>query len=126
MIIKQNRETFGLGYAISYYMSKGYVVLLPINDTQPYDLCVDKNDNKGIQKVSIKTCRFKRNQYFNVSIDNTGGSSGKTRIKIFNKDTADILFVYTISNEAWEIPTNIITKKHEITLNKNFIDYKIL
>ena len=33
-----------LGIAIAYYTSNGYTVSLPLNDTQDYDLIVDKNN----------------------------------------------------------------------------------
>ncbi len=46
---KQKGNT-GLGIAIAYYTSNGYTVSIPLNDTQDYDLIVDKNDilNKEI------------------------------------------------------------------------------
>lgn len=33
-----------LGIAIAYYASNGYTVSIPLNDTQDYDLIVDKNN----------------------------------------------------------------------------------
>ena len=33
-----------LGIAIAYYTSNGYTVSLPLNDTQDYDLIVDKKN----------------------------------------------------------------------------------
>ena len=35
----------GLSIAIAYFGSNGYVVSIPLNDTQDYDLVVEK-DNK--------------------------------------------------------------------------------
>ena len=35
----------GLGIAIAYYSSNGYTVSIPLNDTQDYDLIIDKNNN---------------------------------------------------------------------------------
>lgn len=35
----------GLGIAIAYYDSNGYTVSIPLNDTQDYDLIVDKDNN---------------------------------------------------------------------------------
>lgn len=43
----------GLGRAIAYYTANCIPVLLPLNDTQKYDLVVDK-DGK-LLRVSVKT-----------------------------------------------------------------------
>ena len=42
-----------LRIAIAYYSSNGYIVSIPLNDTQNYDLIVDKNntDSKVISKM---------------------------------------------------------------------------
>ena len=52
MQFNSNKEkgNTGLGIAIAYYTSNGYTVSIPLNDTQDYDLIVDKNDilNKEI------------------------------------------------------------------------------
>lgn len=46
MIFKSNKEkeNSGLGIAIAYYSTSGYIVSIPLNDTQDYDLIVDKNN----------------------------------------------------------------------------------
>ena len=41
----------GLGIAIAYYTSKGYTVSIPLNDTQDYDLIVDKSEKYRNYKV---------------------------------------------------------------------------
>ena len=33
----------GLGMAIAYFSTNGYTVSIPLNDTQDYDLIVEKN-----------------------------------------------------------------------------------
>ena len=42
MKFKTNKEkgNTGLGVAIAYYSSNGYIVSIPLNDTQVYDLIV--------------------------------------------------------------------------------------
>ena len=46
MIFKSNKEkgNAGLGIALAYYSTNGYTVSIPLNDTQDYDLIVDKNN----------------------------------------------------------------------------------
>ena len=37
---KSHQGNVGLGRAIAYYTEKGYTVMLPLNDTQKYDLVI--------------------------------------------------------------------------------------
>ena len=66
----------GLGIAIAYFSSHGYIVSIPLNDTQDYDLIVDKNDI--IKKVQVKStsCKTKYGIY-QVSIKSCGGTKRK-------------------------------------------------
>ena len=96
---KSKQGNIGLGQAIAYYMSKGYIVALPINDTQPYDLVVDKLDGNGLQRVSVKTTRFIERKSYVVQLGNTGGSSGNNKIRFFDNNTSDLIFIFSISQE---------------------------
>lgn len=65
MYFKSNKEkgNTGLGIAIAYYSSNGYTVSILLNDTQDYDLIVDKsNELKRIQ-VKATSCKTKYNVY---------------------------------------------------------------
>lgn len=55
MIFDTNKEkgNSALGIAIAYFSTNGYIVSIPLNDTQDYDLIVDKNN---------KVEKFKLNQ----------------------------------------------------------------
>ena len=57
MNFNTNKETgnTGLGVAIAYYISNWYIVSIPLNDTQDYDLIVEK-DNKLSQYIIPKEC----------------------------------------------------------------------
>lgn len=104
---KSHQGNIGLGQAIAYFTSIGVPVLLPLNDTQKYDLVVDLN---GLKRVSVKTTKYlnKNNTYYIVGLRNTGGSSGKSKIRKFNKVDCDYLFVYTYSNQRYLIPSELI------------------
>ena len=45
MNLKTNKEkgNSGLGMAIAYFTTNGYVVSIPLNDTQDYDLVIEKD-----------------------------------------------------------------------------------
>ncbi len=46
MIFDTNKEkgNSALGIAIAYFSTNGYIVSIPLNDTQDYDSIVDKNN----------------------------------------------------------------------------------
>ena len=66
----------GLGMAIAYFSTNGYIVSIPLNDTQDYDLVIEKNNN--IQKVQVKStgCIGKGGNY-QVALKSCGGTKGK-------------------------------------------------
>lgn len=45
MIFNMNKQkgNCGLAMAISYFVTKGYTTSIPLNDTQDYDLIIEKN-----------------------------------------------------------------------------------
>lgn len=123
---KSKQGNIGLGQAIAYYMSKGYMVALPVNDTQPYDLVVDKFDEKGLQRVSVKTTRYQTDNLAKSFVVKISSSSGMKRsYNPFNKQSCDLMFIYTINQEMWEIPSSNINSGTMITLNENLSKYKI-
>ena len=122
---KSKQGNIGLGQAIAYYMSKGYVVLFPINDTQPYDLVIDKLDGNGLQRISVKTTRYIHRKHYVVQLGNTGGSSGNNKIRFFDNNASDLIFIFSISQERWEIPSKHIEAKRSITLGEKYDKYRI-
>ena len=98
----------GLGIAIAYYSTNGYTVSIPLNDTQDYDLVVDKNS--CLKKVQVKatSCKTKYNKY-QVALKSCGGTLGKTYKTIIDTDI-DELFIVTDAMDIFIIPIKIITK----------------
>lgn len=120
---KSHQGNIGLGQAIAYFTSIGVPVLLPLNDTQKYDLVVDWN---GLKRISIKTTKQlnKNHKYFVVGLRNTGGSSGKSIIRKFNNEDCDYVFVYTYSNQRYLIPSKEIDV-NTITLTSKWDKYSV-
>ena len=84
----------GLAIAIGYYGSNGYTVSVPLNDTQDYDLIVDKGDK--LQKVQVK-CTGCLDEYgrYAVSLRSCGGTNGA--VYQYLQDTnVDVVFVVCI------------------------------
>lgn len=102
-----------LGIAIAYYSSNGYTVSIPLNDTQDYDLIVDKNC--VLKKVQVKStsCKTKYNNY-QVALKSCGGTKGKT-YKTVIETNIDELFILTGDLNMYIIPIEIL--KNNSTLN---------
>ena len=113
----------GLGIAIAYYTSNGYVVSIPLNDTQDYDLIVDK-DNR-IYKVQVKatSCKTKYGSY-QVALKSCGGTKGKT-YKTVIETNIDELFIVTDTMNIFIIPIEVIKNKSTINLCEKYEKYKI-
>ena len=57
MRLDSNKEkgNTGLGIAIAYYSANGYTVSIPLNDTQDYDLIVDKDNLPSCLEITSET-----------------------------------------------------------------------
>ena len=112
--------------AINYFTCQGYTVSLPINDTQWYDLVIEKD---GI----FSTVQCKATQTKNGIIDfrSTGGAAGKVYDNLLNHSELDYLFCVDGNFDMWLIPVNELTTKRQISLrtqpnanNQGFQTYK--
>lgn len=120
---KSLQGNIGLGVAIAYFTSKGLPVSIPLNDTQKYDLVVEIDGE--LKKVQIKTTSFKVYSNFTVQLKNSGGSSGKSTIRYFEKDDVDFLFILTIEQDMYLIPSKEINAKSSLSLNASREKYKV-
>ena len=104
MKFETNKEkgNTSLGIAIAYYVSNGYTVSIPLNDTQDYDLIVDKDNS--IKRVQVKSsgCKTKYGNY-QVALKSCGGTKGKT-YKTLIETNIDELFILTEDLSIYIIP----------------------
>ena len=98
---------YGLGKAISWFTSRGHTVLIPLTDSQPYDLVVDI-EGEGLRRVDVKTTSIKHNTQkdkYIVGLKVSGGNrSGTGKSRKFSKTDTDYLFVVTDSGDKYLIP----------------------
>lgn len=114
----------GLGKAIEYFTSHSIPVAIPLNDTQKYDLIADFN--RKLQRISVKTSRATENgKSFAVQLRNTGGSSGNNKIRPFDNESCDYLFIYTINEEYYLIPSKEVTAINSINVGPKYYDYLV-
>lgn len=107
---KSMQGNVGLGRAIAYFTTIGCPILLPLNDTQKYDLAVDID---GIlSRVQVKTCAcVKASGNYEVALKNSGGSSGVSKTRHFDNTSCDLLFVLLSDETMLLIPSREIDSK---------------
>ena len=121
---KSHQGNAGLGRAIAYYTANCIPIMLPLNDTQKYDLVID---DEKLLRVQVKTTKGKNtsgNSYI-VQLKHSGGSDNKQAITNFDNTSCDILFVVTIEGDMYEIPTSEISAKSSLTLTKEYDRFKV-
>lgn len=120
---KSHQGNLGLGRAIAYYTANCIPVLIPLNDTQKYDIAIDR---EGLKRVSVKTTQHQTsNGNYEVSLKNCGGSSGASKIRHFDNSTCDILFIVVVTGDMYEVPSSEITVKGSLTLTDKWDKYKV-
>ena len=126
MLFDTNKQigNSGLSLAIAYYGANGYIVSIPLNDTQDYDLIIDKNN--VIQKVQVKATKFKsKYNIYCVSVKSSGGTKGSV-YKLVKDTNIDILFAVCGNGDLYEIPKSDIIQSGSISLGKKYEKYKVL
>ncbi len=104
----------GLSMAINYFTVQGYTVSLPINDTQWYDLIVEKN---GI--FETVQCKATMTEDDSIDFRSTGGTKGKEYDNLLNHKGLKYLFCVNKDLNMWLIPVSEIETKRSIRLRTN-------
>lgn len=112
-----------LGIAIAYFSTNGYVVSIPLNDTQDYDVVVEKeNKYYGVQ-VKATSCKTKYGVY-QVALKSCGGTKGTTYKTVVDTNI-DYLFVVTDKVDIYLIPQNVIENRSTLNLCEKYQKYKV-
>lgn len=101
----------GLSMAINYFIVQGYTVSLPINDTQWYDLIIEKD---GI--FQTVQCKATNTQNGVIDFRSTGGTNGGVYDNLLNHSELDLLFCVDGELDMWLIPVEDITTGKQLTL----------
>ncbi len=122
-ITNKDKGRASLGIAIGYFSSNGYTVSIPLNDTQDYDLIVDKYGK--LMKVQVKStsCKTKYGNY-QVALKSCGGTKGKT-YKTLIDTKIDLLCIVTDNIDIYVIPIEKIKNISTINLCNKYIQYKV-
>ena len=116
MLFASNKDKgrAGMALAIAYFGSNGYTVNLPMNDTQWYDLVIEKD---GV--FQTVQCKATGNADKSIYLRSMGGSAGKVYDNILNHPV-DLLFCLDDTQNMYVIPVSKIREagnNTSITLN---------
>ena len=125
MLFNTNKEKgkAGLGMAIAYYSCNGYTVSIPLNDTQDYDLVVERDGILQTVQVKATGCRRKNGNY-QVALKSCGGTKGKT-YKTVIETNVDLVFIITEEMSMYNIPKSEITNKSTLNICNKYEKYKV-
>ena len=105
----QDKGRAGMAMAIAYFGANGYTVSIPLNDTQWYDLIVEKNGE--FKTVQCKATGSVDNA---ISLRSCGGTNGGAYDNVLNHPV-DYLFCLDGSMNMYVIP---VTDMKEYGCNK--------
>ena len=125
MNFKTNKEkgNTGLGIAIAYYSMNVYTVSIPLNDTQDYDLIVDKNNILKKVQVKATSCKTRYNKY-QVALKSCGGTKGETYKTIIDTNI-DEVFIVTGNMDIFILPIEEIKNRSTINLCRKYEKFRI-
>lgn len=104
----------GIALAIAYFASNGYTVSIPLDDTQDYDLVVEKDNT--FSKVQCKsTGVLKPSGNYELTLKSMGGTKG-TVYSTVKDSNADLLFALRADGIMYVIPVQDLTQKATISL----------
>lgn len=119
--IKNNsRGDKGLVIALTYYTKNEYLVSIPLNDSQDYDIVVD---NGSLQKIQIKTTSYKDSKQGYYIVRMRSGNSNKT----ISQCGYDKVFIANDVGDLWEIPKKAINHivSGKLSLTPKYNKYKV-
>lgn len=121
---KSEQGNIGLGRAIAFFVENGYVVSIPLNDCQKYDLVVEKDSI--ISRVQVKTSTYQQNKSsWTVRLATASGNTVKNTVTPFDNTACELLFILTNDMTMYCIPTNKVDAKHTLNVGNKYEDYKV-
>ena len=105
MVRMTNREIgrVGLSMAINYFTIQGYTISLPLNDTQWYDMVVEKDNI-----FYTVQCKATMTEDDTIPLKSCGGTKGTAYDNVINHPELDYLFCVNKELKCWLIPVKAI------------------
>mgnify|MGYP000471352568 FL=1 len=112
-----------LGISIAFFSANGYTVSIPLNDTQDYDLVIEKDGILKTVQVKSTACKSKYGKY-QVALKSCGGTKGKT-YKTLIDTKVDLLCVITDNINIYVIPVKNINNRSTLNLCEKYNKYRV-
>lgn len=110
----------GIGFAIAWYTANEWTVCVPLNDSQDYDLIVEKDGD--VRRIQVKTCRMKLpSGMYQVALK----SMNKEQVKLFDANLVEDIFILTNDGCAYLIPSNVVSSRHSINVPGKYASFCI-
>ena len=122
-ITNKEKGNSGLGMAIAYFSTNNYTVSIPLNDTQDYDLVIEKNNILKTVQVKATGCK-RKNGVYQVALKSCGGTKGKTYKTIIDTNI-DYIFILTENKEIYLIPKEEIKNRTTLNLCNKYEKYRV-
>ena len=122
-INNKRQGNFGSGITIAYFTTNEYTVSIPLNDTQDYDLVIEKNDILETVQVKTTRCKTKYGNY-QVALKSCGGTKG-TAYKTVRDTKVNLLFIVATDLSIYIIPREKIENKSTLNLCDSYGKYRV-
>lgn len=122
-ITNKEKGNSGLGMAIAYFSTNNYTVSIPLNDTQDYDLVIEKNNILKTVQVKATGCK-RKNGVYQVALKSCGGTKVKTYKTIIDTNI-DYIFILTENKEIYLIPKEEIKNRTTLNLCNKYEKYRV-
>lgn len=96
---------------------------IPLNDTQDYDLLIDKDGKIESVQVKYTSCKTKYGVY-QLALKSCGGTKGKTYKTVLDTNV-DYLFAVTENVDMYMIPVKELKNRSTINLCEKMACYKV-
>lgn len=118
------KGNIALGNCINFATQNNFIVLLPLNDAQDYDVIIDNGQLLKIQVKFTGTQSDNGNYIVDTRVRGHVNAQGEYYIK---KDVSvvDYYFITTEEGKNYFIPYNLIKGKQSFTINKDYNNYLV-
>jgi len=111
----KQKGSLAVSQGIAKLYEKGFEVLLPIGDRNPYDLVFD--DGKKLYKVQVKYAGKTSKGKYTAGLRITGGNQSYNYAKKYKDNDFDYLYIFAANNKHYLIKWSDIKIRNEISVS---------
>lgn len=117
----------GVAIAIAYYTSIGAAVSVPLGDSTRYDLIIDRRNLTPLERVQVKSTRYKNRVSYEVQLATAGGNqSWNKQVKKLSAEECEEVFILVVpTQECYVFPSSVLDGKSSLCLSKDKDQYRV-